>query len=252
MRIFRLWPVAVARAYWRHWLAWVVDADLLHHSTVFMAEDVAVEHEVTNNARPREWNHDLHFAADRHGESISVHVERLRNSVDLQDLEVKLVNVEDMQFVRGVANDPLLIVAVTDQLIDARSVEIAIVDTEVVGSFAKDDGASHVRRHLAQVIKWAWTNGRLRQGDWICNRIAHAHHGQEILSGVPVAVRSGTNLRGVQLVAAGLVETHHDFNSCTGGQWPTRRLGHLHGGVAIHADHPEFFTAEVKVVVNVG
>ena len=114
MRIFRLWSVAVARAHRRHWLAWVIDADLLHHATIFMAEDVAVEHEVTNNARPREWNHDLHFAADGHGEGVSVEVKRLRNPVDLQDLEVKLVNVEHMQFVRGVANDPLLIVAVTD------------------------------------------------------------------------------------------------------------------------------------------
>ena len=79
-----------------------------------MAEDVAVEHEVTNNARPREWNHDLHFAADGHGERVVMDVERLRDTVDLQDLEVELMNVEDMQFVRGVANDPLLIVAVTD------------------------------------------------------------------------------------------------------------------------------------------
>ena len=114
MCIFRLWPVAVARAHRRHWLAWVVDADLLHHATIFMAEDVAVEHEVTNNARPREWNHDLHFASDGHGERVVMHIERLRDAVDLQDLEIKLVNVEHMQFVRGVANDPLLIVAVTD------------------------------------------------------------------------------------------------------------------------------------------
>ena len=121
------------------------------------------------------------------------------------------MNVEDMQFVRGVTNNPLLIVTVTDELIDARSVEIAIVDTEVVRCFAEDDGASHVRRHLAEVIKWAWSNGCLWQGDWICNRIAHAHHGQEILSGVPIAVWSGTNLRGVQLVAAWLIKSHHDF-----------------------------------------
>ena len=56
----------------------------------------------------------------------------------------------------------------------------------------------------------------------------------------------------MQLVASWLVETDHDFYSGTGGQWPARRLRHLHGGIAIHTDHPEFFTSEVKVVVNVG
>ena len=83
MRLFRLRTVAVARAYWRHWLAWVVDTDLLHHATIFMAQDVAVEHEVANNARPCEWNHDLHFAADRHGERVVMDIERLRDTIDL-------------------------------------------------------------------------------------------------------------------------------------------------------------------------
>ena len=99
MCIFRLWAIAVARAYGWHWLAWVIDADLLHHSTILMTENVAVEDKVTNNAWPSEWNHDFHFTSDGHREGIAMNIERLRNTVNFQDLEIELVDVEDVQLV---------------------------------------------------------------------------------------------------------------------------------------------------------
>ena len=211
-----------------------------------------MEHVVADLARHVEGDDHLDLAAEGQVDVVAVRVERHRLAVDLHHLEVGLVEVEDVHLVGRVADDPLLDRAPLDQLVDARAVEVAVVDAEVVVRLVEDDGADVVDLHLREVAQRRRAIVLERQVDRLLDRVAFAHHGEEVLGGVAVPGGPGADLGGVQLVAAGLAELHQDVDARAGREREAVGLEHLVDRVAVGVHHPELLAAEVEVVVDVG
>src|SRR5882762_4449093 len=126
-----------------------------HHALVLVREDVTVVNEPADDRRIRERDYDLHLASDGHVDDVAMVVDRLRNTVNLNELVGPLVNVKGVQLVRLVADRPLLDGAELDADVGPVHVELFAVNEQRIAILRLGvHDRTPVGDLLAEIIDW--------------------------------------------------------------------------------------------------